>query len=99
MTITLTGTDAALIDYAVALLDRIGRRTSRSTVAVHALAAAQLLDSGRPAPPDLDDSNDDERAVLREALRRLAHVSADALRADDIAEAVHQAMLAYLASR
>jgi hypothetical protein len=99
MATTLTSADTALVDHAAALLDRAGRRTSRSAVALHALAAAQLLASERPTPPDPGAPDAGEPAALRDALHLLGQISTDALRGDEIAEALHQTILAYLAGR
>lgn len=92
-----TDPDLALADHAAALLDVVGRRTRLCAVALHSLAAAEHLGC-RPAP-QVETAPGDDRALLREALRLLAELSATARRQDEVAEALHQTMLAYLASR
>jgi hypothetical protein len=96
MITTFTGRDAELAREAAALLDHLGRRTSNCAVALHALAAAEHLGSSTPYGQKLDS---DDRTPLREALRLLAELSDAARRQDSVSEALHQTMLAYLASR
>jgi hypothetical protein len=96
MITTFTGRDAELARDAAALLDQLGRRTSNCAVALHALAAAEHLGSGTPYGQKLDD---DDRTVLSDALRLLGELSDAARRHDALSEALHQTMLAYLASR
>jgi hypothetical protein len=91
-----TGRDAELAREAAALLDHLGRRTSDCAVALHALAAAEYLESSTPYGQKLDS---DERTPLRAALRLLGELSDAARRHDALSEALHQTMLAYLASR
>jgi hypothetical protein len=92
-----TGPDFPLADHAAALLDVVGRRTPLCAVALHSLAAAEHL--GRRPAPKVATAPGDDRTLLREALRRLAELSDTARRQDEVAEALHQTMLAYLASR
>jgi hypothetical protein len=96
MITTFTGRDAALVRDAAAMLDLLGLRTSNSAVALHALAAAEHLGSSTRQRQKI---YDDDRTVLSDALRLLGELSDAARRQDSVSEALHQTMLAYLASR
>jgi hypothetical protein len=97
VTVPFVGQDRNLADRAAALLESVGRHTPNSAVAVHSLAAAEQLDR-RPAALARD-APGDERIALAEVLQLLAALSAPARRRANVAEALHQTMLAYLASR
>ena len=82
--------------HCASLLDTIARTTVHSEIALHALAAAQALDT--PAAPLPAPVGDTDRAALAEVLRLLAAMIADD-GGDDLVEAVHHALLAHIAAR
>jgi hypothetical protein len=93
----LTRADAALADKAGALLDTVGRRTPNCALALHCLAAAELL--GHRSASQRQTATGDDRTLISDALRLFAELSDAARRQDEVAEALHQSMLAYIASR
>jgi hypothetical protein len=98
MTTALSLDDEQLLDQASRLLDTVGRRSPRCTVALHAFAAAQLLAAVHAVHADPATDYADERVALHQSLQLLAHLSTAALRSEDIADAMHHALLAYLAA-
>lgn len=99
MTTALSVSDEQLLDEASRLLDTVGRRSPRCTVALHAVAAAQLLAVVRAMRADPVTDYADECSALHQCLQLLARLSVAALRSEDVADAMHHALLAYLAAR
>jgi hypothetical protein len=96
----LTFDDLALLDRALPLLEHVARSSRNCAVGLNAVTAAQLLASAHPSRASLLDAvRIDDRAALHTALQTLAQLSDDALRDDVIADALHHALLAYLAAR
>lgn len=102
----LTGSDVAPLRSAARLLDLVARRTDNCAVALHTVAAVQHLatrvdvTSLRPWGEGPDEPADvEDQVLLRAALLQLSVLSEAALRDEDLAEALHQATLAHLASR
>lgn len=102
----LTGTDMGPLRSAVRSLDLVARRTDNCAVALHTAAAVEHLASRVDAtalPPWGTASGEpagvEDRVLLRAALLQLSVLSEAALRDEDIAEALHQATLAHLATR
>lgn len=75
------------------------RESSRCAVTLHTTVAVELLTAGQPLSLLDASAPEDEREALHQALRDLSHVSDAALRDDDIADAIHHAVLAYVAAR
>lgn len=99
MTTRRTEADDAAVGSTARLLDTVGRRSQQCAVALHALAATELLTRDPHMPALSGEASGDDRTLLLEALRLFAAISGPARRDDDVAEARHQTMLAYLASR
>lgn len=97
---TLTTQDQLALDQAAELLDTAGMTSRHCAVTLHTVVALHLIAAARPLPPVTHRTAPaDERAVLRDALQLLSHLSDEALRNEDLADALHNALLAYLAAR
>ena len=101
MIATLTEPDRRILSEVEVTVDAIRRRSLRCEVALHSLAAAELLAATHQATPGAAavDARIDEGLGLQEALQMLATLPPHVLHDDAVTDALQHVLLAYLATR
>lgn len=98
MTAPIDVADSERLSQAGRLLDQLARTSPRVGVCLHAATAATLIGATSRAT-NHGISSGDERTDLHRVLQLLGRLSESALQRDDLADALHQTLLAYLATR